>query len=317
MTTTAPPSRVRPLPDADTPPGGSGGGTSRRRVIGRTPRAFYWMVVPALVLFAALHTVPALIGIFYSFTNYAGYGTWDIIGIGNYVALFQDDRVLRAYGFTFGVAIVATILVNVFSLLLALFLNAKIKFQSAFRGIFFIPYVLSILVVGYVFQYIFANSLPQIFSGIPLFRDNILANPDWAWLAIVTLTVWQGVAFSTILYIAGLQTIPQELYEASSIDGASTVRQFWAITFPLIGAFFTINMVLSMKNYLQVFDQIIPLTNGGPGTSTESITLLIFRGGFQGGEYAYQTTNAVVYLVVIILVSLVQFRILQRREVDF
>jgi len=275
------------------------------------------MVVPAVAVFELLHTVPVLIGIFFSFTNYAGFGSWDFVGFGNFIALCQDDRVLKAYGFTFGFAIVATILTNVISLAIAVGLNAKIAFQSTFRGVFFIPYVLAILVVGYVFQYFFANSLPRILSGVPVFRDNILTNPDWAWTAIVALAVWQACAFAIILYLAGLQTIPQELYEASAIDGATPRRQFRSITFPMISAFFTINMVLSLKGFLQTFDHIVALTAGGPGTSTESITLLIFRGGFQGGEFAYQSANAVLFVVVIMLVSFLQFRVLQRKEADF
>jgi raffinose/stachyose/melibiose transport system permease protein len=275
------------------------------------------MVVPALAIFALLHTVPVLIGVFFSFTNYAGFGAWDFVGFTNFLALFQDDRVLKAYGFSFGFAIVATILTNVISLAIAVGLNAKIALQSTFRGIFFIPYVLSILVVGYVFQYFFANALPTIASNIPVFRDNILTSPDWAWTAVVALAVWQSCAFAIILYLAGLQTIPQELYEASALDGATPRRQFRSITFPLISAFFTINMVLSLKGFLQVFDPIVALTKGGPGTSTESITLLIFRGGFQGGEFAYQSANAVIFVIVILVVSFLQFRVLQRKEADF
>ena len=310
----ATPVLTRPRPERT--PRGSRPSTVRRRV-GATPRAFYWMVVPAVAVFALLHTVPVLIGVFFSFTNYAGFGSWDFVGFGNFIALFQDDRVLKAYGFTFGFAIVATILTNVISLAIAVGLNAKIAFQSTFRGIFFIPYVLAILVVGYVFQYFFANSLPRILSNVPVFRDNILTNPDWAWTAIVALAVWQACAFAIILYLAGLQTIPQELYEASAIDGATPGRQFRSITFPMISAFFTINMVLSLKGFLQTFDHIVALTAGGPGTSTESITLLIFRGGFQGGEFAYQSANAVLFVVVIMLVSFLQFRVLQRKEADF
>ncbi|TFC33629.1 MULTISPECIES: sugar ABC transporter permease [unclassified Cryobacterium] len=305
---------TRPRPEQT--PRASRPSAARRRV-GATPRAFYWMVVPAVAVFALLHTVPVLIGIFFSFTNYAGFGSWDFVGFGNFIALFQDDRVLTAYGFTFGFAIVATILTNVISLAIAVGLNAKIAFQSTFRGIFFIPYVLAILVVGYVFQYFFANSLPRILSNVPVFRDNILTNPDWAWTAIVALAVWQACAFAIILYLAGLQTIPQELYEASAIDGATPGRQFRSITFPMISAFFTINMVLSLKGFLQTFDHIVALTAGGPGTSTESITLLIFRGGFQGGEFAYQSANAVLFVIVIMLVSFLQFRVLQRTEADF
>jgi len=295
----------------------AGTAPARRRLLGATPRTYYWMVVPAIVLFALLHTVPVLIGVFFSLTNYAGFGTWDFIGFGNFVALFQDDRVLKAYGFTFGFAIVATILTNAISLAIAVGLNAKIAFQSTFRGVFFVPYVLAVLVVGYVFQYLFANSLPEIAAGIPVLRDNILTNPDWAWFAIVVLAVWQACAFAIVLYLAGLQTIPQELYEAAAIDGARAWRQFRSVTFPMIGAFFTINMVLSLKGFLQVFDHVVALTAGGPGTSTESITLLIYRGGFQGSEFGYQSANAVIFVIVIMVVSFVQFRVLQRKEADF
>lgn len=278
---------------------------------------YYWMVWPAVIAFAFFHTVPVLVGLFFSFTNYAGYGSWNFVGFSNYVNLFRDDRVLNAYGFSFWFAILATILTNVLSLAIALGLNAKIVARNFWRGIFFVPYVLAILIVGYVFQYLFSNSLPKILAGIPVFRDNILTDPTWAWLPIVLLAVWQSCAFAIIIYLSGLQTIPAELYEAASLDGAGAWKQFTAITFPMIGAYFTINMVLSLKGFLQVFDHVVALTNGGPGTATESVTLLIFRGGFSGGEFAYQTANAVIFFIVITLVSLIQFRVLQRREADF
>jgi raffinose/stachyose/melibiose transport system permease protein len=279
--------------------------------------AFYWMVWPAVIAFAAFHTVPVLVGIFFSFTNYAGYGEWNFVGVSNYLNLFRDDRALQAYGFSFLIAIVATVLTNVISLAIALGLHSKIVARNFWRGVYFVPYVIAILVIGYVFQFFFSNSLPKLLSGVPLFADNILANPDWAWTAIAVLTVWQACAFAIIIYLAGLQTIPSELYEAAALDGATGWRKFRSITFPLIGAFFTINVVLSLKSFLQVFDQIISLTNGGPGTSTESVTLLIYRGGFTGGEFAYQTANAVIFFIVITVVSLFQFRVLQRREADF
>ena len=307
------------LTRAKTPAAASTTPARGRSSIARTPRTFYWMVVPALVIFFGLHTVPVISGMFFSLTNYAGYGTWDLVGFSNYINLFQDDRVLNSYAFTFGFAIVSTLLVNVIALAIALGLNSKIKFQAAFRGVFFIPYVLAILIIGYVFNYLFANSFPAIFTalGLPGLSGNLLASPDFAWIGIVITTVWQAAAFNVILYLAGLQTISADLYEAAAIDGASGWRRFRSITFPLIGAYFTINMVLSFKSFLQVFDQIVALTAGGPGTSTESIALVIFRGGFQGGEYGYQMANAVVYLFVIIIVSFLQLRILQRREASF
>ncbi|WP_427018909.1 carbohydrate ABC transporter permease [Pseudarthrobacter sp. P1] len=291
-------------------------GLSRRPKVDRT---FYWMVVPALVLFVVLHTVPTVTGMFFSLTNYAGYGEWHFVGLENYVNLFKDDRVLSSYGFTFLFAVTTTIVVNVFSLFIAIVLNAKIKFQTAFRGIFFIPNILSVLIVGYVFNYLLSNNLPLIGKalGIDWLSTSILANPNLAWLGIVGVTSWQAIAFSVIIYLAGLQTVPGELYEAASIDGASPWRQFRSITFPMISSFFTINMVLALKGFLQAFDQIVALTGGGPGTSTESVAMVIYRGGFQGGEYGYQMANSVVYLVVIVVLSLLQMRTLQRKEADF
>jgi raffinose/stachyose/melibiose transport system permease protein len=291
---------------------------TRRRRPRRAAAAFYWMVLPAFALFFVFHTIPVLRGLFYSFTDYAGYGEWDFVGVRNYVNLFRDERVRDSYLFTFQFAIVCTLLVNAIALGIAIGLNARIKFRSTLRGIFFIPNVLAVLVVGYIFNYLFSNSLPAIGQalGIDALSSSILANEDLAWLGIVVLAVWQSTAFAIILYLAGLQTIPGELYEAAAIDGAGTWRKFRSITFPLIAAFFTINMVLSLKNFMMVFDHIIALTNGGPGTATESVSVVIYRGGFQGGEFAYQTANAVAYFVVIVIVSFVQLRVLQRREVS-
>lgn len=272
-------------------------------------RAFYWMVLPAFVLFFVFHTVPVLQGVYYSLTNYPGYGEHAVIGLRNYVNLFKDDRILDAYLFTFKFAIVATVLTNVIALAIAIGLNARIRFRTALRGVFFIPNVLAILIVGYIFNYLFANSIPAIFGG-----TSILANPELAWVGIVIVAVWQAAAFAIIIYLAGLQTIPEDLLEAAMIDGAGAWRRFVSVVFPLIAPFFTVNMVLSLKNFLQVFDHIVALTNGGPGTATTSVSLLIYTGGFQGGEYAYQTANAIVYFIVIVLVSIFQLRILQRRE---
>lgn len=284
----------------------------------RIPRTFYWMVLPAVVLFLVFHTVPVLQGVFYSFTDSPGYGDWSFVGISNYVALFADPQVRAAYGFTFRFAFLATVLVNAIALAVAVGLNGRIKWKNTLRGAYFVPNVLSILVIGYVFQYLFSGSLPAIATalGIDRLSTSILADPELAWLGILVLAVWQATAFNIIIYLAGLQTVPGELYEAASLDGASSWRQFRSITFPMIAGFFTINMVLALKSFLQVFDHIIALTNGGPGTSTQSVGVLIYRGGFQGGEYGYQLANAVLFMVVIVAFAIFQLRVLQRREVS-
>ncbi|URT72824.1 carbohydrate ABC transporter permease [Cytobacillus firmus] len=279
---------------------------------------FLIITIPAFLLFVIFHSFPALQGIFYSFTDWKGYGDWNFVGLKNYLNVFKDERAGDAYLFTFKFAIVATILVNIISLLVAIGLNSKIKFHKTLRAIYFLPYILSILIVGFIFNFIFAHFLPQIGDvfGWEFLTRNILGNPDLAWIGIVIVAVWQAVSFNTILYLAGLVTISEDLYEAASIDGAGVWTKFWKITFPLIAPFFTINMVLSLKNFLMVFDQIVALTGGGPGKSTESISLLIYRGGFEGGEFAYQSANAVIYFIVIIVFSVIQLKFLNKREVE-
>ncbi|MFP3121546.1 MULTISPECIES: carbohydrate ABC transporter permease [Bacillaceae] len=281
--------------------------------------AYYIMAIPAMLLFAIFHTYPALQGIYYSFTNWDGLSlSYEFVGFKNYLSLFKDINVLNSYLFTFKFAILATILVNVISLLVAMGLNAKIKYKNFFRGVYFLPNVLSVLIVGFIFNYLFANVVPELGQklGIALFSTNILGNEDWAWIGVVIVAVWQACAFNTILYLSGLQTVPSELYEASGLDGANKWQEFWHITFPMIAPFFTINMVLAMKNFLQVFDHIVALTGGGPGRATESISMLIYKGGFAGGEFAYQSANSVVYFIIIVIISVLQIRFLQKREVD-
>ncbi|WP_194540861.1 carbohydrate ABC transporter permease [Paenibacillus sp. JZ16] len=280
---------------------------------------YYLMTVPAVVLFFVFLTLPALQGVYYSFTNWNGFGdNFDFIGFKNYINLLKDGNVGNAYWFTFKFAVVVTILINIFSLLIAMGLNARIKARNFLRGIYFLPNILSVLIVGYIFNYLFSN----VFTiwgqnlGIEWLSTNILGSEQHAWIGIVVVAVWQGIAYNTILYLAGLQTIPQTLYEASNLDGANRWQEFWKITFPLIAPFFTINMVLAMKNSLMVFDQIVALTNGGPGRATQSISHLIYTGGFEGGEFAYQSANSVIYFILIATISIVQIRFLQRREGD-
>ncbi|MBU3159184.1 sugar ABC transporter permease [Clostridium frigoris] len=280
--------------------------------------AFYMMTIPALILFFTFHTLPLIKGIFYSFTDWNGYSDWKFIGLKNFINVFQDDTIRNAYGFTFKFAILTTIIVNVISLAIAIALNAAIKFKNVLRAIFFLPNILGVLIVGYIFNYVFAQLLPQLgtYLNIPILSSNILGNPDLAWLGIVFVASWQSIAFSTIIYISGLQTIDQDIYEASDIDGANKWKTFIKITFPLIAPFFTINMVLSLKNSLMVFDQIIAMTGGGPGNATQSISYVIFHFGFSGGNFAYQSANAVLYFIVIVAISLFQLKVLAKREVD-
>lgn len=278
--------------------------------------AYYWMTVPAMILFMVFLYWPFLRGVMYSFTNSKGYGKYKWIGLTNYKAMFQDERIGRAYLFTFFIAIVVTILVNLLSMFIAVLLNSKIAFRNGFRAIYFIPYTLAVLVVGYVFKYIFMMPIPELGKalGIGWLSESMITSESLAWAPIVVLSVWQGVAYTTLIYLAGLQTIDDEIYEAAAIDGVNAWQKFWKITFPLIGPFFTINLVLSMKNALGTFDQVVALTEGGPNSSTETVTYLIWKGGLTGGEYAYQTANAVLFFIVLAIIAFVQLRISRSQE---
>ena len=213
-------------------------------------RTFLLITIPILALFFVFNTLPLIKGFIYSFTNFKGYGSYDWVGLRNYIDLFQDVRVGKSYLFTFKFAIVATIIVNIFSLILALGLNSKIRAKSALRGIYFIPNVLGGLVVGYIFSFIYTYILPAVGKalGIDFLSSSMLADTKSAWFAIVIVAAWQAIAMNTIIYISGLQTVPEDVYEAGAIDGATGWTKFKNLTFPLIVPFFTINMVLCMKN---------------------------------------------------------------------
>lgn len=284
-----------------------------KRMNGRE-RTFLLITIPILALFFCFNTLPLIKGVIYSFTNFRGYGEFDWVGLRNYADLFTDARVGKSYLFTFKLAIVATIVVNVLSLVLALGLNSKIKFKSALRGMYFVPNILGALVVGYIFNYFFTYILPAVVKMMGGKGDSILASSKWAWVAIVIVCAWQSVAMNTIIYISGLQTVPEDVYEAGSLDGATGWKKFKNLTFPLILPFFTINMVLCMKNFLMVFDQIMALTKGGPAQSTESISFLIYNNGMAGGQFGFQSANAVVFFVVIVVVSILQMNFLGNKE---
>ena len=279
-------------------------------------RTFLLMTIPVVALFFCFNTLPLLKGVMYSFTNFKGFGSYDWVGFRNYMDLFQDVRVGNSYWFTFKLAIVTTIVVNVISLLLAMALNSKIRAKSFFRGAYFLPNILGALVVGYIFNYFFTYILPAVgeMIGWETISSSLLSSKNLAWIAIVIVCAWQAIAMNTIIYISGLQTVPEDVYEAGAIDGATGWNKFKNLTFPLILQFFTINMVLCVKNFLMVFDQIMALTKGGPAQSTESISYLIYQNGMAGGQFGFQSANAVIFFLVIVAISVTQMTVLGKKE---
>ena len=279
-------------------------------------KTYALMILPALILFFLFNTVPLITGAFYSLTNYRGYGSYDFVGLRNFADLFQDSRVGKSYLFTFKYALCGTILINIISLLLALGLNSRIKFKNTLRGLYFLPNILGGLIVGYIFSFIFTYIIPTVAQkiGIEFLSNSILASEKWAWVGVLIVGVWQSVAMNTIIYISGLQTIPSDIYEASAIDGAGKWCTFRKLTLPLLVPFISTNLILSTKNMLMVFDQIMSLTKGGPAQSTESISYLIYKNGMDGGQFGFQSANAVVFFVVIVTISVIQLVFTNKKE---
>lgn len=273
----------------------------------RTEPVYYFFLLPSVILFTLAITIPGLVGIFYSFTDSIGIGDWKFIGLTNYKALFSDPAILQAYLFTFGFAIVTVAVVNLVAFLLALGLTAKIRFTTTLRAIFVVPMVISGIIISYVFSFLFSNSLPALGEalGVSWLETSLLANPNLAWVAIVIVTAWQAIPSTMLIYIAGLLSVPGEVYEAAEIDGASTLQKLTRVTIPLVFGYVVINMILGLKNFLNAYDIIVGLTNGGPGTATRSIAMTIIS-GFNGGDYAYQMANATIFFFVAIVIALLQ-----------
>ncbi len=267
-------------------------------------RTYLMISLPILALFICFNTIPLIRGVYYSFTNFKGFGSYDWVGFRNYADLFTDTRVLKS------------IIVNVISLILAMALNSSIRFKSFFRGAYFLPNVLGALVVGYIFNYFFTYILPAFAQmvGIEALSGSILSKEGLAWIGIMIVCAWQAIAMNTIIYISGLQTVPEDVYEAGGLDGATGWNQFRHLTLPLIMPFVTINLVLCGKNFLMVFDQIMALTKGGPAQSTESISYLIYNNGMSGGQFGFQSANAVVFFIVIVAISVAQMKFSSKKE---
>ena len=281
----------------------------------RVEPIYYVFLLPTLLVFTLAITVPGVTGIVFSFTNSIGIGDWSFIGLTNYIAMFSDPAILQAYLFTFGFSIATVVVVNVLAFLLAVGLTSRIRFKTGLRTVFVIPMVISGIIIAYVFNFLFSNSLPSIGTalGIPVLETSLLANPDLAWTAIVAVTAWQAIPGTLLIYIAGLLSIPGEVYEAADIDGATKPQQLTRITLPLVSGYVVINVILGFKGFLNAYDIIVGLTNGGPGTATRSVAMTIIA-GFNGGDYAYQMANATIFFLVAVLLSVLQLSISRGRN---
>ena len=280
---------------------------------------YYIFTLPALVLITVFFMYPMIAGTYHSMTDWNGVSrNFNFIGLQNYFGVLSDQRIRNSITFTLTYTVLLVIGVILISLMLALMLNSKIVFKKAFKSIYLFPTILSLITVGMVFNQIFHKVLPAIGKAlnIEVLSSNILANPNLAIYGILFVALWQGVALPTLLFMAGLQSVPVSLLEAAAIDGANGLQRFRNITFPYLIPSLNMVFILTLKAGLTVFDYIMAMTNGGPGKATESVGVLIYKYAFMELKYSYSTTVAVILFIIIIVVSVVQMKTLRKFEVE-
>jgi len=277
------------------------------------------LLIPALLGYLIFFIYPVLGGFYYSLTDWSAYSREiDFIGLENFRKLFHDSDILTSIRNTFVFAILLTLFQNGLAIPLAVILNRDLKSRNILRMIFFAPSVLSILVVGYLWSFIMSASdyglLNNILEFFGLARVNWLGNPDIALYSIILTQVWQGCGWSMVIYLANLQSIPDDLYESADIDGAGWFRQFLYITFPMLAPAVTITFIIVMIGSFKAFDIIFAMTGGGPGHATETIGTILIQKGFTEGRYGYGAALGIVMFLFIAVISLIQLKFLKGRE---
>ncbi len=276
-------------------------------------------VVPGFLMYSIFFILPILLGAYYSLTDWNGISPkFHFVGLQNYIRIISDSAFKKALSFNFKYTAILMIGTCVIGITLALFLNSKIKGRSFFRALYFFPAVLSMLTVSLIFNQIFYRVIPALGSkmGSTTFSSNILANKNLAVYGILFVHLWQGVALPTLLFLAGLQTIPEELYEAAALDGATGFKKFRYITIRYLMPTLSVVLVLTLKSGLMVFDYIKSMTEGGPGGATQSIALLIYNDGFVKNRYSYGIAEAILAGLIIAFISAVQIKFADGKKVE-
>ena len=279
--------------------------------------AYLFVLVP-IALQLIFFYAPMAQGFYYSFTNWTGLtNNYDLIGFQNYQAILSDQRFMKSVSFTviFTIGlIVGEILIGI---MVARFLNRKIKGVGFFRTAYFFPAVLSTVTLGLIFKQVFNYGLPQLGEklGIGFLEQNLIANEKTVFWGVLFVALWQGVAMPIVIFLAGLQSIPEEILEAASIDGATSRQKFRHIELPYLLPSLSMVFIMALKSGLTAFDLIFALTGGGPSDKTTTLGLLVYNYAFKSNQYGYANAIAVVLFLVIAVISIIQIRLSKRFEV--
>lgn len=300
----------------------------------RNSLTFWAFLAPVLFAFLMVIVVPFFVGAYYSLTDWnatarAGQGI-SFVGFENFLRTFKDPAFLYSFIITTIYTIANVVVINVVAIGLALAVTSKLKLRNVYRMGFFIPYLIGGLILGYLWQFIFNNAIPAIGEGVGFLsslgdpENLILGRVPTAIMALVIVGSWQYAGYIMMIYVAAIEGVPEELYEAARIDGASEWHRFRNITVPMIAQAFTITMFLTLVNSFKQFDVNYSLTAGGPATTfmeksifgTELLAMNIYNTAFVGNDLAAGQARAVIFFVVLVAFSLVQVTINKRKELE-
>lgn len=284
--------------------------TRRSRLLGY---GHWWWALPGILVVLAIHYVATTVGGFFAFTDWTGIGSFNLIGLDNFVKIFQDPTKVGALTNTLFLAFASVILTNVFGLLLALALNRGLKTRFILRVVFFMPVVLSPLAVSFIWKFIFDYNGPinAVLTAVGQ-GDQVkawLADPNYAIWAVLIVITWQNTGFAMVIYLAGLASVPVEIEEAAALDGAGLWGRFQHVVFPAIRPAVAIATTLGLVNGLRIFDQIMGLTGGGPSGATETLATQVYKQTFALGNFGFGAALALILTVIILGFAVVQQRV--------
>lgn len=281
-------------------------------------RNYFLLSLPSFLIYSVGVLVPLLIGFYISLTDWNGFSPkMNFIGFENYSSMFTNPRFIHSMGFTVQFVIFNTIIQNALALLLALFIDSGIKAKNFFKTVVFIPCLLSPVLIGYLWSKLFGSIYPEILQSFG-FGGNIklLANPDTVLMGALIVNNWQWIGYWMLIYIAALQAVPGEMYEAAAIEGAGVFQKFIKITLPMIMPAVTVCITAITVGGFQVYDLLITLTGGGPGHASESFIMYVFNQAFASERAAFASANSMVYVLFLLAIASVQITLLKKREVQ-
>jgi len=276
---------------------------------------------PLLFVFLTVVLIPFFIGVCYSFFSWDGLplNPKIFVGFRNYTQLFSDSRFMTSAGHTVVLTIFSVILINIIGLFFALLVTTKLKVRNAARAMLFMPYLIGGLILGYIWKFILGDGLSYIGEAIgssSTLLSNWLLDPKMSMVALVVVSTWQMAGYIMIIYITGIMAIPDDILEAASVDGAGFWQILFKIKFPLLMPSFTICLFMTLSNCFKIFDVNLSLTGGGPNNATEMFAMNIYNEIFSQSNFGYGQAKAIVFLLVVALITLVQVSVTKKREVE-